>query len=255
MTEYITLEDRIEREKQEILEYEDYLFNEEVHLIEHYPDYFKENDQIIAICDAADPEFNLFRQRAIRALNNQIVGTSDEYGIRSYEELVGIIPDPSLSLKERKAQVLARMNETLPYTEIRLQRMLAAIVGWGNFKYSRDGAHVHVELMTGDSESTKAVYQLLQRVLPLNLYFDVTTEIVDESKPLTLLTAGMTTQIFETPIYIDNSWQIAETGIGIGLTSLDVIDIAVNSEENRRLNTSITKAFNGSIITEEIEVK
>lgn len=163
----------VEKELRQIADYEEWLFDQEVHLIDHFPDYFKENREVVAFCEAADPELNLFRRRARMALDNSSILTCDERGIRSFEEMVGITPDPYQPLETRRTNVIARMHESLPYTEIRLIKMLAAIAGWGHFTYIRDGAFVNVTLDATASNALGAVRELLERVLPMNLYYGV----------------------------------------------------------------------------------
>lgn len=152
------------------------LLEREADLLSHYPYYFLENQEINAICDALNPEFNLFISRARKALNNLLPGTADEDGIERYETWLELETDPSKPLEERRGQVLAKLNETLPYTEIRLQKILAAIVGWDHFTYKRDGAFVEVEIDDTVIDKWVSVYDMLQRVLPLNLHFKLNSE-------------------------------------------------------------------------------
>lgn len=149
----------------------DELKQREVHLIDHFPDFLKDNEEFNAVCNALDPEFNLYLQRVFSALNNIIPETADSKGLASYEEWLGILTNPYLSLDERKAQIIAKLNETFPFTEIKLQKMLAAIVGWGHFKYTREGAFVKVELDETAIDASKTIYDLLKRILPMNLYY------------------------------------------------------------------------------------
>lgn len=189
----------VEKDKQEIKEYEEYLYSREVHLVDYLPDYFKENQEAVAFCEAADPEFNLFRRLAKQSLDNQSILTCDEQAMSDFEREFGIVPDPSLPLEERRIQVLAKMNETLPYTEIRLQRMLAAIVGWGHFKYKREGAYVKVDLDDTCMNALKPVYQMLERILPLNLYYDVDYKYESLSQ-VKFAGVGIFSIVIDTPI-------------------------------------------------------
>lgn len=152
-------------------------------ILSHYPDYFLETDEINAICDGENPELKLYIERAVKVVNNTLPRTSDYDGVKKYEKWLDIPPDKiaGLSLEQRKDQIVAKLNETLPYTEITLQKMLANIVGWGNFSYRRDGAFVEVTLEPEAADSLQTVYDMLTRVLPMNLHFRLNGEVVDEA--------------------------------------------------------------------------
>lgn len=142
-------------------------------LISHYPEFLQENLEFNAICDASNPEFDLVWERLRQIELNILPQTADENGIEVYEKWLGLRTNRHQDLDIRRAQVIAKLNETLPYTEIRLQRMLAAIVGWGHFHYERHGALVHIILDETCYSLVFTVMDLLERVLPMNLHYQV----------------------------------------------------------------------------------
>lgn len=142
-------------------------------ILSYYPEFLQETEEYKAICEAVNPEFDLLFQRVQQTINNILPETTNTRGITDYEQWLGLRSDPTLSLKERQAQVIAKLNETLPYTEIRLQRILAAIVGWGHFTYERFGAYVHIILDETCYKAVNAVMNMLDSVLPLNLHYKV----------------------------------------------------------------------------------
>lgn len=149
-------------------------------LIDKVPEFLYENVEINAIFDAIQPELDLLYSRVEQTFTNIFPETADSNGLRVYEEWLGISYDRSLNLNERRVEILARLNETLPYTEIRLQRFLAGIVGWGNFEYFRDGAFVRVSVELGAGKSILSIFDLLERVLPMNLHYEV-NQMVDDN--------------------------------------------------------------------------
>lgn len=172
-------------------------------LIKYYPEFLQENLEFNAICDASNPEFDLIWRRIKQIELNIVPQTADSDGIAQYEQWLGIVTNPYLDLDTRRGQVISKLNETLPYTEIRLQRILAAIVGWGHFTYVRNGAFVQVLLDDESISASGLVYDMLERILPLNLHFEVTAGITD----LTLIEfvgVCMETLIVETKINNDN---------------------------------------------------
>ena len=138
--------------------------------------------------------------------------SAEEHGVEIYEKWLNIPSNPYLTLDERKGNILAKLNETLPYTEIRLQKMLAAICGWGHFTYKRTGAYVQVLLDPTVGDKGISVYRMLDRVLPLNLYFDVILNHVNETDTLEFGIGGQEKEIIET--------RITETGERISMVYL-----------------------------------
>lgn len=160
------------------------LIENDPHILTHYPDYFKENEEINAICDGEDPELKLYIERAVQIIQNILPRTSDVEGVKKYEDWLNIPLEKTagLTLDQRKDQIVAQLNETLPYTEITLQKMLANIAGWGNFHYERHGAFVDVTLEPEAADSLGIVMDMLRRVLPMNLHFRLNGEVIDETQ-------------------------------------------------------------------------
>lgn len=162
-------------------------------LIDKVPEFLNENIEINAIFDAIEPELILLQTRAEQLNKNIFPETADTNGLRQYEDWLGISYDRTLNLNERRIEILARLNETLPYTEIRLQRFLAGSLGWGNFKYYRDGAFVKVSVKLDSGKSILTIIDMLERVLPMNLHFEVNQQV--ESKEETKITFNTATQM------------------------------------------------------------
>lgn len=198
------------------------LVRREVHLIDHYPNFLKEDKEFNAICDALDPEFNLFLERTLTTLHNIIPDTVDSRGATKYEEWLEILTNPYLPLEDRKAAILAKLNEMYPFTEIKLQKMLAAIVGWGHFTYKREGAYVHVEIDEEGVAGLQAVYELLQRLLPMNLHFDTILNHSTEHDVLLIGIVGEMREIIETPINKDI--EIAQLYSPVGTIITEVVE-------------------------------
>lgn len=142
-------------------------------LISYYPEFLQENLEFNAICDASNPEFDLIWKKLRQIELNILPQTADKDGIAQYEQWLGLRTNPYEDLEIRRAKVIAKLNETLPYTEIRLQRMLAAIVGWGHYEYERHGAFVHIIIDETCYNLVFAIMDMLERVLPMNLHYRV----------------------------------------------------------------------------------
>lgn len=171
-------------------------------LLDYFPEFLQDTQEYQAYCDAVDPELKLLAQR-VKSLENNITPlNADEYGITVYEKWLGLVTNPYLPLEERRAKVIAKLNETLPYTEIRLQRLLAAVVGWGHFHYRRDGAFVQVILDETCYSALNPIMEMLERILPMNLHYEVIYGVVYNSE-VKVGSATDQTLIVTTPINND----------------------------------------------------
>lgn len=193
-----------------------------VNLIEYYPEFLQEVNEYKAITNAQNPEFNLLYKRLSSLDNNLLPGSAELHGIEMYEKWLNIPSNNYLTLDERRGNILAKLNETLPYTEIKLQKMLAAICGWGHFTYKRTGAYVQVLLDPTVGDKGVSVYRLLDRVLPLNLYFEVILNHVNETDTLEFGIGVREKEIIETPV-IESGERVSQVYLQNGSIQTEIV--------------------------------
>lgn len=104
-------------------------------------------------------------------LNNQFVVDATEKGIARYEQILGIKPKANYTLDERKFNVLARMNEQLPYTMKQLHSSLASLCGAEGYalKMDNDIYTLIVKLALENENNVEAVVELLDKMTPANI--------------------------------------------------------------------------------------
>lgn len=130
------------------------------------------------IMESEEPEFTLLWQNAEDPLNNITPILANESGIRTYESWLGIDSNKALTIEQRRANVLAKLNERTPFTWIKLHKMLGTIVGWDNFELTRVGARVVCKVFVPQLVTT--VNSLFERIIPMNLYWVVVGKPVKE---------------------------------------------------------------------------
>lgn len=217
-------------------------------LILQVPEFLNENKEINAFFDAVEPELLLLESRLESLRANILPETADSTGIKHYEEWLGIPYNRTLSLEDRRIEVLARLNETLPFTEIRLQRFLAAAVGWDNFTYKREGPWIQVELFTEDGNGVRAVRNMLHRVVPLNCHFDLIVNHVHEEDKLLLGVGTIVEEIIETKA-LDDKLRTATVYLEDGT----VVSTVIETEPVEDVGVTHERMNVGSVITEIIE--
>lgn len=144
-------------------------------LIQWMPTEFKESPEIIKIMDSENPEFSLMAERILHWLDNLYPGTAHIEGIELFEYFLGLEPQLDDTLEDRRMRIISKLNERLPYTFIRLHRMVAALVGWGNFEmYFENGGRLLFRLKSPQENDSriKAVLELFENVVPMNLYWE-----------------------------------------------------------------------------------
>lgn len=226
-------------------------------LIQHLPPRLAEIKEIADIQEAIEPEIRKVEEDINQTLINKNPLNANLEGVILWEEWLHITPDPNKTLEQRQLDIVSKVNERLPFTLVQLHRILAGVVGWENLEITTYPGIPKLDITFNVSrrDAGDSVIDLLKRIIPAHVLWSLESVYNTEPSVLHQASAGMVTEIFETPLYIDNSWQIAKSGIGVGLSTMDEIEIKINSEEPKRLNTANVKAFNGSIIFEEIEVR
>lgn len=218
-------------------------------LIQYYPEFLQTNQEYNAICDAVNPEFDLLFRRLNELENNILPQTANSYGIGKYESWLGLMTNPYLDLDTRRAQVLAKLNETLPFTEIRLQRMLAAVCGWGHFHYERHGAFVKVDLDEEAISQSPVIYNLLKKILPLNLHFEVNCVFNKEEQDLSFAIGTLVTETIVTPI--DNTDRTANVfSTGSSRLKKVIITVIDHTDETSEAKIAVAGRTIETIITE-----
>lgn len=140
-------------------------------LIDYLPSYMQEYKEIKAIMDAEQFGVESTWSDTEDVFNNQFVQDATEKGIARYEKIFGITPKSIYTLEERKFNVLARMNEQLPYSMKQLHSALASLCGEDGYtlQLDADAYKLTVKLALGNDNNVEAVEQLLYKMLPANI--------------------------------------------------------------------------------------
>lgn len=105
--------------------------------------------------------------------NNAFIEDCDEYGIKKYEDLLGILPESKDKLETRKIRVLARWNSMVPYTYRTLVQQLNILCGVNNYDIDSDLENYMISFSIYGKEDTSEIKQQLDRILPVNIAYDV----------------------------------------------------------------------------------
>ncbi|MBD5103713.1 MAG: DUF2313 domain-containing protein, partial [Ruminococcaceae bacterium] len=101
----------------------------EIDLLSYLPQFLREYEETKSALDAENPEFELLWEQAGEVLNSSFIDRADEYGIKRFEKLLGILPDAESDLETRRSAVKVKWLSKLPYTYRMLLKQLEIICG------------------------------------------------------------------------------------------------------------------------------
>lgn len=136
-----------------------------------YPDVILNIDEIKSIYDSEE-KTGIQLEKNIEKTDTDIsIITAVESGIAHRENILGIKPQDTQSLEERRFQVLLKWTDSFPYTESSLRRKIENLVGKGNYALTIDYENLKLEMLLALNERNyyDNILDLLEEIVPLNL--------------------------------------------------------------------------------------
>lgn len=147
----------------------------EIDLLGYWMPVLRQLKEFKEIAKAETPELKYILEQVERTLNNMFIETADEYGIKRFEDMMGIYPEAGASLETRRFNVLVKWNDKVPYTEKELYNRLISICGDDNFSVNPDYKNYFLEIIThlGIEGAFDIISSILQDMIPCNLVLDL----------------------------------------------------------------------------------
>lgn len=154
----------------------------DIDLVSYLPPFVAEYKETNIALTAESPEFVFIWKAADRALKNEFIATADEYGISRFEKLLGICPDASETLENRRARVQSRWCNAPPYTVRTLRYKLGELLGGEhNFSINSDFQNTYtlcLLVFSLDDSRIAELKHLLSAMVPSNVITDIIYEDV-----------------------------------------------------------------------------
>ena len=116
--------------------------------------------------------FDKIENEGQRLIDNQFIYTADEHTLLEWENFLGIPFDNTLSIDERRQQILLRLNLKPPYTMNNIRRQISSIVGHEVYVFLDYGELLfRVETAGLEQNTLTLIESLLKRVLPVNVVY------------------------------------------------------------------------------------
>ena len=166
----------------------------EVNLLEYLPEFLREYREFQYIAEAEKPEFEKCWDEIERSINNQFISTADSDGISRFEKMLKITPEENDNIESRRSRVLARWNDTIPYTWKIFLRKLDTLCGIGNYEVIPNFDKYELTIIThldlyGQIDELETI---IDYMLPANLQVNIRNEIIVE-KSDSIHTTGIMT--------------------------------------------------------------
>lgn len=203
-----------------------------VDLSRHYPEFLRGVQEIRKLADAEGTEISRLYEGCDQLWGDGYIRTAGYQGIKRWESLLGIKPYPGDTLEERRAGVLLKWNQQLPYTLLRLQERLDATV---KDAYELDVRPNVYELEIRVIDQTYRVLclvrEMIRNMIPANLlfilagaypvWFPVKTDVASRLEMSCAFYARYNRKF----LYIDGTWLLDGTYKLNGYKEMESLDL------------------------------
>ncbi len=146
-----------------------------VDLISYLPQYLRGYREIRKALQAQQPEVQRLEDLTEDIMNNQFILSSNESGVRRFENMIGAAALDDDLLENRKFRMISLWNNAIPYTMAVLHKKLATLCGEEGYRLEvfPDDYRIDVRIALKSKKNFKMAQEMLCDVLPANLLLDV----------------------------------------------------------------------------------
>lgn len=153
-------------------------------LIAYLPAFMQQFLEMQQIMKANDTEFDRIYAQVEKTLDNAFILDCNAEGIAKFERQLGIASDIQESLENRKARVLLRWNEAVPYTMRVLYKQLNALCGVNDYEVDADLQHYVIAIIAHLNSIGKVeeLERLCKKILPENMCYKLSNHLEREKR-------------------------------------------------------------------------
>jgi hypothetical protein len=226
----------------------------DVDLLSYLPDFIQKYDEIRQIMTTENEDVQKLEDETERIKNNQFIVSSDLVGIKKFETLLSISPDPHETLEARRSRVMIKWNDTLPYTYRALLERLEALCGRGKYEVHPDFKNYHIDFNVSLElyGQVDMLEQMLLDMMPCNIVCTSTNMIKGTAIGKSLMCGGICfTNTFSVSDAYKEIYEIyGSLGGGGTVIKIDANRISDSFKETYRADGSAVEA--GTIVKTEI---
>lgn len=235
-----------------------------IDLARYYPEYLKDVTELQQISSSENAELGRLYQKSDGLWADGFIQTASIQGIKRWETLLGIRPYPGDSVEERRAAVLTKWNQQLPYTLTRLQERLDTVVEPEGYELAvrYHDYELDVTVIDRTLRVLQDVKNMTENMIPANLLLLLTGKYPDVFAEDVKTDSGLIIQSSFNPRYnreylmMDGSWDLDGTYILNGYRELTEMDfypyiLAALSEFRPEICTGGGSRFSGNVLVGE----
>ena len=143
--------------------------------IKYLPELLQPIQDFQGLNDAYKAELKDLYEACAVLFDDQFISTASETILAKWENHLGILPNATDTLDERRFRILAKLNDTPPYTERYLKNKLVELCSDGEFELEIDIPNytVRVGVTLNSLANTETINAWLRELLPANLLLSV----------------------------------------------------------------------------------
>ena len=143
-------------------------------LLELLPPWYREILDYQQICQTEQSQFEALADEVVGVADNFFFQTMDENAVSQWEQIFGIVPDPSTeSLEFRRVRVLNRISTRPPFTLGFLYQKLDELIGPGEWTVTVDYPNytIYIESSALDQQYATEVAYTINRIKPAHIVY------------------------------------------------------------------------------------
>lgn len=141
---------------------------------DYLPARFKNIKEFYDFCIAQDPEFDNAQAIREKGINNTFPQDVDIDGAKMWETALGIKPNASDTLEDRRFRILTKLQQRTPYTWAQLHKMMKALCGEDGYELKKGYFTLMVYLAMDSQSKLKSVLRMLEDVVPMHILLEIT---------------------------------------------------------------------------------
>lgn len=154
-----------------------------VDLLSRLPLFMQKYDELVKLTDSQNPEFKLLWNAEDQARRDVFIYTAGEEGLRRFERMLNITPDPGESIETRRNKVLMRWSNNQPFTLRFLIELLKVMTDdrfeiYTNF----DMYEMEIILLDMNYDFFTELEFIKQTIIPANIYLRIMNRINYQSQ-------------------------------------------------------------------------
>lgn len=152
-------------------------------IIEYLPLYLQDVREFKIIANIEDIELEKIKAQIEEILKETIVKTANSYGLTRYEKIYNI-EEPANDIIVRRYNILAKINNRVPYTINWLKNKLNNTIGEDNYRINidYDKMILEIEILAIFKDVAIVLYKDLREQLPANMQVAVNLFQIEQCK-------------------------------------------------------------------------